>query len=235
MITISEPLKNSQFSKGITYGMTIALGYIPAALAFGLLAKGTGLSLLETLSMSMFVFAGAAQYMSLNLIALGTGAFEIIFTTFIVNIRHLLLTASLSEKAEEDRPFIKAFYAFFITDEAFAVIATKEGTPTSKFILGVGLSGYTSWVSMSVVGYVIGAALPTILQESMGIALYALFIALLVPAMKKNIKIITLALTAALLNGLFSQIMADGWAIVCATLLASVGIEVLFSRKEIRS
>ncbi|KMK74758.1 AzlC family ABC transporter permease [Alkalihalobacillus pseudalcaliphilus] len=222
----------SDFLYGVQYGTTIAFGYIPAALAFGLLAKATGITWLETLMMSMFVFAGAAQYMSLNLIALGTGGFEIIFTTFIVNIRHLLLSASLSEKAAKDNRFIKAIYSFFITDEAFAVITTKKGTPSSSFILGVGLIGYLSWVSMSLFGFVIGQGLPVLLQESMGIALYALFIALLVPNMKRNGKVISLAVSAALLNGLLSQFLADGWAIVSATLLASIGVEIIFRRKE---
>ncbi len=76
------------FRDGVKSGTAIAIGYAPVALMFGLLAKSTGLTLIDTTLMSMIVFAGAAQYISLNLLSLGTGPFEIILTTFILNIRH---------------------------------------------------------------------------------------------------------------------------------------------------
>ena len=90
-------------------GIGIGIGYFPVALTFGLLAKATDLNVMETLLMSMIVFAGAAQYIALSLISLGTGMFEIILTTFIVNIRHFLLSASLNEKAADDHPAFKAY------------------------------------------------------------------------------------------------------------------------------
>src|SRR5690625_2594027 len=139
--------------------------------------------------MSMFVYAGATQYMALNLIAIGTGAFEIIFTTFIVNIRHLLMSAAVSQKVEKDHPVKKALYSFGITDEVFAMLTTQKNILKTNFIFGVGAIAYTSWVVSSAIGYAIGAVLPKTLQMSMGIALYAMFIALLMPALKKERKV----------------------------------------------
>lgn len=125
---------HSDFVDGLKAGVSIAVGYMPVALTFGLLARTTGLTLYEAVLMSILVFAGAAQYITLSLIAIGTGAFEIIFTIFIVNIRHLLMSASINEKVEADTPWKKAVYAFGITDETFTVSATKKGALTTGYM-----------------------------------------------------------------------------------------------------
>ncbi|WP_456275958.1 AzlC family ABC transporter permease [Bacillus sp. AK128] len=223
--------KPSSFTYGLQAGITIGIGYMPIALAFGLLAKATGLTVTETFLMSLLVFAGASQYMSLSLLSLGTGAFEIVLTTFIVNIRHFLMSASLYEKLEDAPKPIKALYSFGITDETFSVVATREGKVSTGFMFGVISVSYGSWVINSVIGYLIGSSLPSTLQESMGIALYAMFIALLVPSLKKQKKVVYLAGLAAILNTIFYQFMAPGWAIVSATLLSSLVVEVVVGRR----
>lgn len=226
--------QKSNLIKGLFEGFSIALGYMPVALTFGFVANSTGLSIIETIAMSAFVFAGAAQYMSLSLLAIGTGALEIIFTTFIINIRHLLMTTVINEKAEKDHPIIKAIYAFGITDEVFAVTSTKEGKLSSSYIFGVALIAYSSWVINSGIGYVIGTSLPETLQKSMSIALYALFIALLVPSLKKHRKIVFLACFAAIINSILSIFIPSGWAIIGATLASAIGIEIIYSKKAFK-
>lgn len=223
---------NNSFMKGIMAGIGIAIGYTPAAITFGLLAKGTGLGFMETVAMSMFVFAGAAQYMALNLIAIGTGALEIIFTTFIVNIRHLLMSAAVSEKVEDEHPIKKALYSFGITDEVFAVTTTQQGSVKTGFIVGVATIAYSSWVINSALGYLVGSILPETLQQSMAIALYAMFIALLMPSLKKHRKVVALAVFAAILNLILSQFIPSGWAIILATLTACIVIELIVGKAE---
>ncbi|MDN3015141.1 AzlC family ABC transporter permease [Paenibacillus sp. BSR1-1] len=219
--------ESSDFKKGLQAGISIGIGYFPIALTFGLLAKTSGLSIYETVLMSLIVFAGASQYISLSLIAYGTGIFEIILTTFIVNIRHFLMSTSLNEKCEEDQLISKLIYSFGITDETFSVVATKEGTASTGFLFGVISVSYTSWVVFSGVGHLIGANLPQTLQDSMAVALYAMFIGLLVPSMKNNVKVIVLAVFGAIFNSIFTigHIMAQGWSIVTATLLSAILIE----------
>ena len=228
MADIAIGRETSEFKKGLQAGITIGIGYFPIALTFGLLAKTSGLSIYETVLMSIIVFAGASQYISLSLIAYGTGVFEIILTTFIVNIRHFLMSTTLTEKCEEDHLLNKLIYSFGITDETFSVVATKEGTATTGFMFGVISVSYSSWVVFSGVGHLIGASLPQTLQESMSVALYAMFIGLLVPSMKKSVKVVFLAALGAVFNSIFTinQLMAQGWAIVTATLLSAVLIEL---------
>jgi 4-azaleucine resistance transporter AzlC len=215
------------WKKGVQAGLPIAIGYMPIAFTFGLLAKAAGLTLFETVGMSLIVFAGASQYIALSMIAAASGAAELILTTFIMNIRHLLMSASLNEKAENDPKWVKGLYAFFITDETFSVAATSGKKLTGGYLLGLGIIAYSCWVVFSGIGYVMGSGLPASLQASMGVALYAMFIALLVPAAKKSRKVIVLAGSAALLNSLFSFIpgLNGGWGIILSTLLSAVFIE----------
>src|SRR6056297_645602 len=102
------------FALGVKTGITIFIGYMPIALAFGLLAKNSGLTLFQTLGMSIFVFAGASQFMALGMIGIGTGIPEIIFSTFIVNIRHLLMSMTIHEKTVPEPLLKRLLYAFGI-------------------------------------------------------------------------------------------------------------------------
>lgn len=224
----------SEFKRGVQAGISIGIGYFPIALTFGLLAKTTGLTVGETMLMSLLVFAGASQYISLSLITLGTGVFEIVLTTFIVNIRHFLMSASLNEKCEEDQTITKMAYSFGITDETFSVAALKEGTVSTGFMFGIISVAYSSWVLNSGLGHLIGASLPKTLQESMSVALYAMFVGLLVPSMKKSVKVVFLAALAASFNTIFTvtKVLSTGWAIVLATLLSAIMVELIITVKN---
>ncbi|KYD28712.1 AzlC family ABC transporter permease [Geobacillus sp. B4113_201601] len=226
--------KMAPFRQGVQAGVAIAIGYMPIALTFGLLAKTTGLTLAETVLMSVVVFAGASQYIALSLLSVGTGIFEIILTTFVLNLRHFLMSASLNEKAEADALWKKALYAFGITDETFSVAAMKEGTVSASYMFGLIMMAYGSWVVNSGIGYAVGASLPESLQESMSVALYAMFIGLLVPALKKERKTVWLAGLAAVFNSLGTLVfhLSKGWSIVLATLLSAVVVEWLAKKGE---
>ncbi|MHA6258419.1 AzlC family ABC transporter permease [Sporosarcina sp. CAU 1771] len=230
-------MEKNQFLAGVKAGISIAIGYFPVALTFGLLAKTADLTILEATAMSIFVYAGAAQYMSLQLIQTAVDPILIVINTFVLNIRHFLMTASLNERMQPEKKKVKAMYAFLITDESFSVLATsKERKITTAFAFGVGLIGYGSWVVFTAVGHIIGANLPDFLQAAMSIALYAMFVGLLVPSMKGNRKVIMLALIAAAIHSFFyfTEILSTGWAILVATLASSIFVELIYS-KNIKS
>ena len=222
------------FTNGIRAGLSIAIGYFPIALTFGLLAKTAGLSMWEATAMSMFVFAGAAQYISLTLISTGVDPILIVLNTFVVNIRHFLMTASLNEKMQPDARWKKAIYAFGVTDETFSVLATqKRDNIRTSFAAGVILISYGSWVVFTALGHIIGANLPAFLQAAMSIALYAMFVGLLVPSMKGNRKVALLALFGAVIHCAlyWSGLLSTGWAILVATLGSAILVEILYARK----
>lgn len=212
----------SDFFKGMMDGVPIAVGYMPVALAFGLIAANTGLSILESFLMSFLVFAGAAQYMALSMIAAGSGVIAIIIATFIVNVRHLLMSASIASRLEPSPVVPRVFSAFVMTDEVFAVSSAKKDPLRVMHITGTGLVAFMSWTGFTVVGYLAGGIIPGAIQESLGFALYALFIALLVPSVKETGRsALFLAVLGGVFHLVFAQVLDTGWAIMCAS-IASV-------------
>lgn len=222
---------SSAYVKGLKAGLPIAIGYLPIALTFGLLSKTYGLPFVDSLGMSLFVFAGASQFMALSMLTMGTTGFELILATFIINIRHLLMSASISEKGLPEPKWKKALYAFGITDETFSVASLSKEELTASYMYGLITMAYGSWVVNTGIGYAIGSSLPHILQKSMGIALYAMFIGLVVPSLKKHRKVVILFISSAFLSTIFSFILTTGWAIVSATLLSSIFVEAFTYKK----
>jgi 4-azaleucine resistance transporter AzlC len=227
LLSYQTPVKKSAriFTDGVKAGIPIAIGYMPIALTFGLIARTTGLTFMDAVGMSVFVYAGASQFMALQMLAAETGAIEIIIATFIVNIRHFLMSASINERTVERSRWKKAAMAFGITDETFSVASLNRDKIEAAFMGGLILMSYGSWVVFSGLGYVIGASLPEVLQKSMSIALYAMFIGLVVPSLKKERKALALFILSAILCSVFSLFIPFGWAIVAATLISSVTIE----------
>lgn len=204
----------------------IFIGYVPAAVAFGILAKGSGITLFECFMFSAIVFAGASQFIALNLLLTGMGPGGIILTTLLVNFRHFLMSASLSTRVAKLTRKFHFLMAFGITDEVFSVLSFKRGELSKSYIFILQLSAYSAWVGGTVSGYILGGFLPEILINSMGVALYALLLAILLPEIKKSTRSLVLAVSAGLLNTLLIKIdlLPKGWTIiVCILAIATIG------------
>jgi len=202
----------------------IFIGYLPAAIAFGILAKGCGITLLECFLFSAVVFAGASQFIALNLLMTGMGPGGIILTTLLVNFRHFLMSAYLATRIGRIAKKYIFLIAFGVTDEVFSVLSFKRGQLSKTFIFIVQLSAYTAWISGTVAGYILGGFLPEILTQSMGVALYALLLAILLPEIKTSITILILAITSGLLNTLLIMldILPKGWTIIACILIVAL-------------
>jgi len=237
--------KNSQhestikqdYIRGARAGFPIIVGYLSIGLAFGLLAKTTGISLLESVLFSSVVYAGASQFMALTLMAMGSGALGIIITTFLVNFRHFLMSASLSAKLKDGAGRFLPLLAFGITDETFSVASFEKGRLSPEYMLGLNLVSYAAWNGGTVLGFILGSTLPQSLQASMGVALYAMFIALITPVAKKSHKVAALAILSGLVNTLVAKYTAvpQGWSIIIAILSVSTFGLFLFDEGEVES
>ncbi|WP_164669618.1 AzlC family ABC transporter permease [Virgibacillus doumboii] len=223
--------------KGIAVGFPIMVGYLPIAITYGVLAKQAGMSLTELTLMSVMVFAGASQFMGANMIAVGAGAVEIIVATFVLNFRHFVMSLSFMNRLRGIGLNWKIPLSLGLTDETFAVssLHTKEAKMEkgALFYTALILTAYFSWVMGSLLGGVLGEVIPEQLSQSMGIALYAMFIGLLVPSVKKELRVGLIAVIAMLVNVIFSQFMSQGWAIVFGTVLG--GLSGVFLLKEDQS
>lgn len=227
---------NKTILHGIQKGLSIALGYFPVGMAFGILAKGVSVTFMQALGFSFIVFAGASQFIAVSMIGLGASGLEIIITTLFLNFRHFLMSASLSPRVSIKHPAIKPVISFFVTDETFSVASFEEGQLTSTYLLPMQITAYLGWGLGTGVGYQLGRILPPLLQQSMGIGLYSMFVALLMPEVKKAPKALVLAVASGLLNtclinGLH---MPQGWSIVIAVVVVSlVGVLTMPSKKVV--
>lgn len=208
---------------GFKDSFPIVLGYMPVAIAYGVLAKTAGISLTTCFLMSALVYAGASQFIALNMIILGISTGEIILTTFLVNIRHLLMSASVQQKIEK-HPLLNPIYAFGVTDEFFSVASFTKNELKPKYILFLEFTPYITWVSFSIVGYLLGSILPEVLKSSMNIALYAMFIALIIPEIKKHHVILGLTVLSGLVNTICIYLLKipGGWSIMISVILVSL-------------
>lgn len=223
MNVISTTIPKNGFSQGIKSGLPICIGYLPIAMAFGLLAKDAGLSITQGTFMSLLVYAEASQFVGVSMLALNMSWIQIVLTTFILNFRHFLMSASLSQKLVNVKPFWLCLIAFGITDESFAVASTQNKKTLSPFyMIGLIFSAYLAWVLGTVLGFIIAGALPEVIQSSMGIALYAMFIGLLIPSVKKSHSIGFVALLGAIFNILLSQFITPGWSLVISAILGAL-------------
>lgn len=220
----------------INDGIPIIMGFIPIAMAFGILSKSAGITLMESLGFSMIVFAGASQFIALNLLIAGAGFGEIILTTLLVNFRHFLFAASLSPKLTKDMKRTVPLIAFGLTDEIFSVASLKEKELTKQYMLVLEFCAYSALAVGTFLGYVLGGVLPNVVQLSMGIALYALFTSILVPEMKKSLKVVILLVMSGIANTLCLYIfkLPQGWSIVISILLVSIlGMFIKVKEREV--
>lgn len=227
----------SNFLNGVKYAVPIALGYIPIAIAFGILSKSVNIPNYASILMSLTVYAGAAQFMAANLIGAGTSSLEIILAVFILNFRHFLLTASISQRIEKGLTGKwMAILSFGITDETFAVASLREEQRLNRyFLLGLNILSYSAWVLGTIIGVYLGSSLPAALSSSMGIALYSMFIGLLVPSLKKSRPIVVVTCIAVILHSILRitpllSSLSSGWSIIIATMASSIAGALLFPK-----
>ncbi len=226
-------MRKLTFIDGFRATIPLFIGYFPVAVTFGLLAVSVNMSFIHTVSFSIFVFAGASQFVALNMLKAGIGTGEIVFTVFLLNFRHFLMSASLSSRTKFNR-FLIPIIAFGITDESFAVSSMEKGELSERYMLALNLISYSGWVLGTAAGFVAGDFLPFILQNSISICLYAMFVAILMPEVKQSLKAGVVALFAGLLNTAFvyTGIIGSGWSIIVAIIVAACAGMIIFRDRE---
>lgn len=218
------------FGRGARLAIPITLGYIPVGFAFGVLAQKAGLSALEAGLMSFLVFAGSGQLIGVNLILAGLSPLTIITTTFVVNARHLLMSAALVPYLGRWSKKKQLLYTAEMTDETFALNIGRfgeqaaEGGPGAQVdeaeAFGVNLTGHFSWVLGGVLGALFGSLITDLKPYGLDFALAGMFIALLVPHFK-----IPRNLAAAVTGGGLSVVLylagVEQWNVIIATVAAA--------------
>lgn len=215
---------NRQFKSGMSDSLPIVLGYIFIAITFGLMAKSMEISLFNTVLMSTFIYAGSSQFMILSLLSIGVEEVEIIFTTFLINFRFFLIGTSFLNTFEDKLGRIKFFIGQTLTDETFTVASFRKEKLTTSYMIGINGAAYASWIIGTIIGFLFGDIVPYIVSDSMGIALYALFISILVPQAKKSKLILSVIIITIIINILLlhTKILPSGVSIILAIIVPAV-------------
>jgi 4-azaleucine resistance transporter AzlC len=206
------------------------LGYGPIGFAFGVIARSSGLSPWEVAAMSTFVYAGSSQFIGAGMIAAGASLVAIAATTFLVNLRHLLMSASLAPHLKGASNGALAAVAYGITDETFAVssglLRSKRLSPS--FFLGLQVTSQTAWVVSSVSGSLLAGLIPDTAAWGLDFALPAMFIALLILQFRDQRGVIVALASAAVSVAIYLAVPGN-WNVIAAT-LAGATLGVLLNR-----
>ncbi|MBQ8208551.1 MAG: AzlC family ABC transporter permease [Clostridia bacterium] len=223
--------ENNSFKMGLRDGIPIFLGYLSVSFAFGIFAVGSGLTIIEALLISMTNLTSAGQLAGVPIICSGGSFIELAAAQLIINLRYSLMSVSLSQKLGKSVRLIDRFLiSFGNTDEIFAVSVSKRGTLGRKYFYGLILMPYIGWSGGTLLGAVAGNTLPEIVISALGIAIYGMFIAILVPAAKKHRATALCIITAALLGCAFKYIpglnsISAGFVII----ICAVPISLIFA------
>lgn len=209
---------------GVKNSIPVILGYLPIGISYGILALSTDLPPFLIVGMSVFVFAGSSQLIAVNMLSAQATVIPIIMTTFLINLRHILMSASLSLHFKNTPTKLLPFIGFVITDESFALGSTLlEENRKNKgiFFLAMGLSAYLGWVFSSLIGVIIGKYILNFEIPVIDFVLPAMFIILLIMQIKEKMDVLV-AILAAILSIVLYFIVPGNWNIIIATVTAAV-------------
>lgn len=216
---VNTMISSTSFKDGMKKGIPIVTGYLPIAIAYGVIGTQANLSPLILVAMSVLVYAGAAQFMAVNLFSLGIGPWEMILTVGMLNLRHFVMGLSFQHKirsSQKDRLVL----SLGLTDETFALLSADEA-PNPAYAKGVMLISYLSWVLGTVIGIFFGEVLPEVVSSGMAIAIYTLFITLLLSALQGRARLLFIPLSSMAANTLLSLFLDKGLAMLFAILLGA--------------
>ncbi len=231
-------MKLNEIKEGIKDGIPIALGYFSVSVAFGVSAVGAGVPWWGASLISLTNLTSAGQKAGVDVMAVGGSILLIVLTTLIINMRYFLMGVSMSQKVEEKMPiWQRLLIAFGITDEIYAVSMGKKHDLTAPYMAGLIIPPVFGWTGGTVLGSVATNFMPQVLADAMGIALYGMFIAVIVPPSKENKKVLTAVIMAIALSVMFTYLpvinkLETGWAVIIITVIVSGIAATLFPVKE---
>lgn len=230
--------KTMDFKKGIKDGIPISLGYFSVSIAFGLMAAEAGCTWFEAMLISITNLTSAGQFAGVTVLAHMGSYMEMALTQLVINSRYSLMAISFSQKVDAKFKGIwRMLLGHVITDEIFAVAISQKSEISRSYYTGLICIPIIGWTLGTIVGAVLGNIMPVIITNALGVALYSMFIAVVVPAAHENLKvfaivIVTLVISTALYYiPVFDKISAGFAIIICAIVASAIGA-ALFPANE---
>lgn len=214
----------NEFICGCKKGFPIALGYFPVAFSFGVLVVSSGLPLGLATLISLTNLTSSGQFAGVSLMLTQASYVEVALTLLMINARYFLMSLSLSQKIDQKMSTIqRMIISFGITDETFSMASLQHGTLSFRFMSGFILLPIIGWTMGALFGEVLMNFLPIALQSAMGIALYGMFLAIIIPPASHSRKIMEVILISAIVSVLFFYVdflngLSSGFQLIIATL-----------------
>ena len=234
--SLSDTEKN--FRDGLKNGIPIALGYLAVSFAFGIQAVKAGLSVFQATLISLSNVTSAGQFAGISVIAAAGSYLEMAGVQLVINLRYMLMSAALSQKVAPELPIYKRLgIAFGVTDEIFGVSITRPGVLAPAFSAGAIIISVAGWVFGTFLGAFSGEILPARLISALGVALYGMFVAIVVPPSREDKNIALAALFAVIVSTAFTYApvlkeISSGTRIIIVTVMVSVIAALLFPATE---
>ena len=220
-------MSKEKFLKGIKDGIPIGLGYLSVSFAFGIFAVESGLTIWQTLLISMFNVTSAGQLAGVPIISGGGTLVEMAISQLVINARYALMSVSLSQKLSKSVSLSDRFLISFVnTDEVFAVASGKKGLVGKSYLYGLITTPYLGWSLGTLIGAAAGNILPLSVISALGIAIYGMFVAIVMPVVKESKKTLACVVVAIMLSCVFKYIpfltqIPSGFSIIICAVVAS--------------
>ncbi len=238
VLSKSTSLKSSCFKEGLRDGFPIGLGYFAVAFSLGIAARNAGLTAFEGLVASLLTNASAGEYVVFTLIGAGTTCLEIILVTLVTNARYLLMSCALSQRLSPDTPLRhRLLIGFDVTDELFGISIARPYPLEPTYFYGAMITSIPLWAAGTVLGIVMGNLLPVRIVSALSVALYGMFLAVIIPPAKQN-RVVAGAVIVSFVCSFLSTVLpfvrelSDGNRTILLTVCISAAFALLFPLKE---
>lgn len=231
-------LSNYTFVRGIRDGIPICLGYFAVSFALGIAGRGVGMNAVQAFVMSLTMVASAGQFAAITLIGAGAGIIEMITTTVVVNLRYLLMSCSLTQKLSPETKLLhRLALSYCMTDEIFGLSISVDGFLRPVYTYGITMISVSGWCLGTVLGVVAGNILPALVTNALGVAMYGMFLAIIIPPAKENHFLGALVAVSMAASGLFSilpylRAISSGFRVIILTILIAGIAAVIHPMEE---
>lgn len=222
------------FREGFKDGIPIGLGYFAVAFALGVAARSAGLSPMQGFAASILCLASAGEYAGFTVIAAAAPLYEMALISFIINARYLLMSTAVSQKLSSDiHPVHRFGIAYFITDEIFAIETRQKGYLNPFYTYGAGAFAAPMWAAGTALGILVGNMMPVRLVSALSVALFGMFLAVIIPPARKERVILVLIPASFAASYAFSRLpylrdLSSGNRIILLTVILSGAAAILF-------
>lgn len=228
----------NDFKRGMRDGIPIAMGYVPVSFTFGLMAVSVGMTWWQALLISVMNLTSAGQFAGLDIMAASGAYMEMALTEFIINLRYALMSLSLSQKLDRSMTLPHRFaISYGITDEIFGVASSRKGEVGKWYFYGLINLPFIGWQAGTLFGALLGGVLPAMVSDVLGIAIYGMFLAIILPQAREDAACLKVILVAVAMSCCFRWIpvfrhVSSGFVIIICAVAASALGAWLYPVKE---